>query len=345
MRPTVALTLALSTVGLQGCFLTMCRGYDSEREDTLTWTLATTGEGEVILGYEEDTDVAETDDTDVSETDDTGDLPITAPLNDEADCTALCEQLAAEDYEDVRAIHDCRFEAVDGTDDVKIDCDVTVWRECPGGRHHADLHARAHGTGPTPIAAFFAREAHGEAGSVLAFRRLARELRRHGAPADLIARAQVAAADEVRHARAVGKLARAHQGNIPKVDARPASDRTLFDLALENAVEGCVHETYAAAQAMHQAATAPDAAVRAVAAAIAPDEARHAELAHDLHAWVMSVLPADQGAQVEQARRDGWAQLAKRPPVHEAGILAPLGLPDRRAAREIVRVLRATLAA
>src|SRR5260221_408672 len=58
-----------------------------------------------------------------------------------------------------------------------------------------------------PIAAWFAEAAWLEAASIGAFRRLARELRAHGAPAHLIASANVCARDEIRHARMMARLA------------------------------------------------------------------------------------------------------------------------------------------
>lgn len=121
--------------------------------------------------------------------------------------------------------------------------------------------------------------------------RLARELRAHGAPEDFARRAERAADDERRHARMMMTLA-----GIDHVDAFEPSMRvrSLADVALENAVEGCVRETYAALVAHHQARHAASPRVRAVMKRIAEDETQHAELAHDVNAWARACLP--QGA-------------------------------------------------
>ena len=57
-------------------------------------------------------------------------------------------------------------------------------------------------------------------------------------------------------------------------------------IALENAVEGCVREGYAAIVAALQARRAPAPAFRTTMAAIADDEAAHAQLAWDVDAWL-----------------------------------------------------------
>jgi hypothetical protein len=54
--------------------------------------------------------------------------------------------------------------------------------------------------------------------------------------------------------------------------------RSLEELAVENAVEGCVRETYGALTAIWQARTAKDPSVAAAVRRIARDETRHAAL-------------------------------------------------------------------
>ena len=72
------------------------------------------------------------------------------------------------------------------------------------------------------LAAFFARSAWLEAASVGAFRRLARELRAHGAPDELIAAAKACALDEIRHARLMARLAKKHGASVPRVVVEPS---------------------------------------------------------------------------------------------------------------------------
>jgi len=119
-----------------------------------------------------------------------------------------------------------------------------------------------------------------EAASVPAFLRLADELRQHGAPAALVARAEQAAADEVGHAAGFAHL-RAERG-APSAASPvevPQAPRSLEALAVENAVEGCVRETFGALVAGYQARTAGDEALRRIMTRVAAEELLHAELA------------------------------------------------------------------
>lgn len=139
------------------------------------------------------------------------------------------------------------------------------------------------------IGAELARMAELEAASVPAFERLARELAHHGAPAALIRRARAAMRDEIRHARAIGALARRYGCPPREIEVPRLPCRGLAEIARENAVEGCVREAFGALIATFQAARAiPE--LRGVFAAIARDERRHAELSEDVHAWVTRLL-------------------------------------------------------
>lgn len=134
------------------------------------------------------------------------------------------------------------------------------------------------------VGAFFARAAQLEAASVDAFRVLQRELRAHGAPRGLLARATRAANDEIAHARMTAAIARRFGGRFAKPRVEPREVRSLEEIALENATEGCVNETYGALVATFQARVAGDPRVRAAMARIARDETRHAALARDVAA-------------------------------------------------------------
>lgn len=126
-------------------------------------------------------------------------------------------------------------------------CNATYGATC-GRRPAGFLDCPSPGSGP---GAYFATLARLEAASVPAFLALRRELRAHRAPAPLLRAAARAAADEVRHARAMTALARrfgARVFNPPPPP--PAPPRPLLDVAAENAREGCVRETYGAALAL-----------------------------------------------------------------------------------------------
>jgi hypothetical protein len=218
---------------------------------------------------------------------------------------------------------------VSSSGDVSVKQDVVVKEgdpKCVSGRRPEGLapHARRC---DDALGAFFAECAYLEAASVPAFERLARELRAHGAPARLVARAHRARADEVRHAKATAALARRRGAKPQPVVARHLEVRPLFEIALENAVEGCVRETYGALVALHQSAHAKDARVAAVMRRIAEDETRHAALAWDVAEWLESRLAEDERRLVAEARAQATATLrsALAAPVtrdleHDAGL-------------------------
>jgi hypothetical protein len=199
----------------------------------------------------------------------------------------------------------------------------------------------------TSAAEFWAACAGFEGASVAAFEILADELRTQGAPEALVARALGARADEKRHFTATRALAIA-QGADPSslvlVQLAPRPARTLEAIALENATEGCVGETFAAAVALWQAATAHDPAVRAAMSRIADEELAHAQLAWDVDAWIRGQVDEATSARLDQARRQAADQLV-------AASLAPIdpflvyqaGLPDTAAARALAERARATL--
>jgi hypothetical protein len=181
---------------------------------------------------------------------------------------------------------------------------------CAGRRPQGLLsHGLAQGAGS--LAGFLADAAHLEAASVVAFERLAAELRSHGAPSELVAQALAARADEVKHAERVGELARAHGGAPVAVQVAPPAARSLFEIAVENAVEGCVRETYGALVGAYQAARARDLQLRMAMRAIAADEARHAALAHAIQAWALPQLSLDQRDQLRRAQVEAVFELAK----------------------------------
>jgi hypothetical protein len=155
-----------------------------------------------------------------------------------------------------------------------------------------------------------------EAVSVHAFERLERELDAHGAPSTLLRAARRARRDEERHTEMTALLAR-HRGALPRMPEPPqtaAPARTLFELALENAVEGCVRETYGAVQGLVEARTSQDATMRRAMRSIAVDECRHAELAWEVHAWAMPRLTDDERLTVERAMKEAVAEIAARDP-------------------------------
>ncbi len=151
-----------------------------------------------------------------------------------------------------------------------------------------------------------------EEASIHAFVRLARELAHHRAPAALVARAREAADDEVRHARAMHALAVKYGADATSSPrSRPHVRRVprLVDVLVENAVEGCVRETFGALMAHVQALRATDPVVRSTMARVAIDESRHAALAWAIDEWGSArVSPADR-RRIAAARQDATRAL------------------------------------
>jgi hypothetical protein len=197
------------------------------------------------------------------------------------------------------------------------------------GRRPIGLKRATHGA-QSGFACHLADAAWLEAASVDAFQILRRELRAVGAPRRLLRAASRSARDERRHARIAGALARRFGVAVPVVERGANPPRSLTELALENAVEGCVRETWGALIALRQAARASDLGVRAAMSRIAPDEVRHAELAWAIDRWLGRRLNAEQRRQVRNARLAAFAELARELrlelPVAER---SRLGLPGR----------------
>ena len=177
------------------------------------------------------------------------------------------------------------------------------------------------------------------------FRLLAQDLQLLGAPQALIERARSAAADEVVHTNLMNHLAAAHGGVSRAVPFRPVPQRSLFELALENAEEGCTKETFAALVALHQASYATDHEVASCMKRIAQDELRHGQLAWDLHQWFLSQLPSLEAEQLEQAMLRSLQNLSTVPfrnPMNEQDSRR-LGLPSKamlpRLASRLAQVL------
>jgi hypothetical protein len=191
-------------------------------------------------------------------------------------------------------------------------CSVTTKSKgCPvEGRRPAGLH----GVGGDPyasVADYFAIAAHLEAAAVLAFERMGADLARHGAPAVLLARVRRAAREERQHVVVTSALARRFGGEPLPAHTDSVVERSLFDIALENVVEGVVRETYGAAVALFRAQRAEDRVIRRALTGIAADECRHAELSWALHEWIGKRLTKDEQAALEQARLEAIETLRR----------------------------------
>ncbi len=194
---------------------------------------------------------------------------------------------------------------------------------------------------PSLAAAYLANAARLEGAALFAFRAVERELIAHGAPADLIARARSAQRDEERHHTAMSGLARRYGAPVGAVEVEDVAVRPLVEVALENAVEGCVRETYGAAVAAFQGECAGDRAVRRAMRSIARDEAEHAALGWAIDGWALGLLRPRERARVEAARQEALEQLrAQTTRASNAPELSTaLGLPDAAASARLFTAL------
>jgi hypothetical protein len=214
---------------------------------------------------------------------------------------------------------------------------------CGTGRRPEGL-ARTHLGGPDAAACFLAEMAYLEAASVEAFERMTRELEAHGAPRRLCDASRRAARDEVRHARVATRLAKRAGATVPGFSLEPVRERSLEEMAIENAVEGCVRETFGAAVAILQCRQAGDASVRRAMKSIARDEMRHAELSWAVARWLDTKLDAGGRDRVRRARSravEALIQGAAREP--DARVAGRLGIPTAHQASVALRDLRASL--
>jgi hypothetical protein len=207
---------------------------------------------------------------------------------------------------------------------------------CPGRRPEG-LVITHQPSALTKLGDHFAAISELEAASVTAFEVLANELEHHCAPTSIIAATYAAARDEVRHAHATARIAERFGATpaTPIILAQPV--RSLEAIALDNATEGCVRETFGALLGHYQAANARDPEVAALMREIAQDETHHAALSYQLDAWIMPRLDPPARARVEAARHAAVSELTKAGSVQPSRQLRELaGIPDATASATLI---------
>ncbi len=217
-----------------------------------------------------------------------------------------------------------------------------------GGRAPAGLRPLASDglAAVDPVAAYWRSMAHLERASVSAFLELADELGRHGATPELVRRARAAARDEARHARLCEARLTARAVPLPVLerDVEPPIDR--WELAVQNARQGCVREAFGALVARVQAAHAADDETRRAFTRIAHDETAHGQLAWDVHAWLRATLPAEECEALDRVLEDELAALSAEAlrGARERG-LPEVGYPDGEGMRSLTGVFVASVRA
>ena len=120
---------------------------------------------------------------------------------------------------------------------------------------------------------------------------------------------------------------------------------TAVGVAIENAVEGCVGETWAALLAAWQAESSEDPELRSTMRAVAEEEARNAQHAWCVAAWLDGMLDERDRGKVHAARDQAVLELERE--IAEGGAYAEgdalLGLPSAAQARALLRELCTSL--
>ncbi|MCB9741496.1 MAG: ferritin-like domain-containing protein [Alphaproteobacteria bacterium] len=194
------------------------------------------------------------------------------------------------------------------------------------------------------LAAHWTEVAALEHASVASFARFTLQLMALGAPPELLAEAQVAAADEVRHAQLAFGLASAYAdapvgpGPLALEDLRVETDHAEVVRAL--VAEACVGETLGVAEALAAARLCEDPEVKRHLTQVVEDERRHAALAWRTLRWLLAhdaSLVAVAQAAAESALAEHLAPLPDEPGARAHGLLsAELRDAVRREAAETV---------
>jgi hypothetical protein len=194
------------------------------------------------------------------------------------------------------------------------------------------------------VGLWFAELAAREEASIAAFEILAAELTAHRAPRQLVADARRAARDETRHARLMRAFAVRFGGRPRRPQVERCPVRSLEEVAIENAAEGCVRETFGALVGMWQATFASDARVRRAMKGVSRDECRHAALSWEVARWIERKLNAHARQRLETARYEAIHELeVELSYTPETDVVREAGIPSARAAHRLFEHGRATL--
>lgn len=217
---------------------------------------------------------------------------------------------------------------------------LTPGDSCAIGRRHAGMRPCRRVRAGSVVGDYLAQAARLEAASVDAFLDLGVALGGLGAPRRLVHGAARAAVDEIRHARQTGALSSLYGVEARGPSVEPVTAPNLEALALENAVEGCVRETFGALCGGYQAARAADPVVRRTLAQITRDETTHALLSWQIAAWAEPRLDIAARRRVREARRAAIRELHDEAAVApEPQLCATLGVPDAARATTLLGAL------
>jgi hypothetical protein len=128
------------------------------------------------------------------------------------------------------------------------------------------------------------------------------------------------------------------------VRVAPVAAPSLVEMIEDDAVAGCVDETFAALLATWQASHATDPHVRRAMTAIAADETRHAALAWEVLHWGLPRLDEPDRARVLRAMDAALVRLGRRADTLPDDARATAGSPtceeERRLVSELAGIVR-----
>lgn len=310
---------------------------DDSATDTATNVSTTTCDGidcygECLTPYERTVEFGITEEEYTALLDASGTLPA-------EECSRICTSWLQDNYfSGVNEVLSCA--AAPGESEVQITCSAIVEPFCEGRFHEgvckpSEIHAQNH------TQRWLSRAAQSERASVQSFVLLAKELEAYQLPPALLQRIHKAAQEEIGHARMMYHLCAVQGATIPTMQESTLPQRSLFDIALENAVEGCVHERYAALQAHYQAQNIKNNALQPWLAQIAHEETEHTTLADELHSWIMPQLSSKEQEAVHEAKQKAQQELEAYIAQREVPIelQETLGLPNQAQATMLVQSL------
>ena len=140
------------------------------------------------------------------------------------------------------------------------------------------------------------------------------------------------------------RLAARYHAAFERPQCSPQRLRSLEEMATENAVEGCVRETFGALVGLYQAGAAQDPHIARAMTTIAADEVRHAALAWQVARWAQQRLSPTAQQRVASAREAAVAQLRSEVTASlDPELQQRAGLPPPSVALGLVEQLAQTL--
>ena len=217
-------------------------------------------------------------------------------------------------------IENCRMDLIDnwkevvvavqeqGRDKLLPQLDVQVGVvECNGSLVHVQFGRAA--TTPAQYEAldddwggYFARLAQEEATAVFAFGELLEHLNRWEAPESLQDWCGQIIDEEQTHALMMSGLAHRNGQKSACIQFPSVNQVSMKEMAIHNALTGCIGETWSAVLLRYQSEHAPK--YNGVFKRIAKDETSHAEFSWVLHEWLMSKLSEDEQTEVLESMKE-----------------------------------------